>query len=88
MDAALLFSRNSGPPCRPLGLSARAGCKRRCLKVRAGESERAGSGAARLTELLRGPGIVQGPCCFDALSASLVQASGFPVAVMSGARSL
>ncbi len=37
-----------------------------------------------LKGLLHGPGIVLMPCCFDALSARLVEQGGFPVSFMSG----
>ena len=39
---------------------------------------------ARLRALLNRPGCHQMPCCFDALSAKLVAASGFPVTFVSG----
>ena len=42
------------------------------------------SAPARLRRLLANPGIVQMPCCFDALSAKLVQKAGFPVTFASG----
>lgn len=38
----------------------------------------------RLRRLLAGPALVQMPCCFDALSARLVERGGFPVTFMSG----
>lgn len=37
-----------------------------------------------LRELLRGPDLLLMPCCFDALSARLVQQAGFPLTFMSG----
>ena len=40
--------------------------------------------AFRLRALLSRPGIVQMPCCFDPLSAKLVEAAGFPVTFASG----
>ncbi|MBI2382412.1 MAG: isocitrate lyase/PEP mutase family protein [Gammaproteobacteria bacterium] len=40
--------------------------------------------AARLRELLARPGLLRMPCCFDALSAKLVQEAGFPLSFMSG----
>ena len=40
--------------------------------------------AARLRALLAKPGIIQMPCCYDALSARLVAASGFPLTFVSG----
>ena len=42
------------------------------------------SPAARLRELLARPGILPMPCCFDALSARLIERAGFPVTFMSG----
>ncbi len=39
---------------------------------------------ARLRELLRKPGLVQAPGCFDAFSARLIEQAGFPVAYMTG----
>ena len=38
----------------------------------------------RLRALLRKPGILQMPCCFDPLSAKLVEAANFPVTFVSG----
>jgi 2-methylisocitrate lyase-like PEP mutase family enzyme len=40
--------------------------------------------AARLRALLARPGLLVMPCCFDALSARLVEAAGFPLTFMSG----
>jgi 2-methylisocitrate lyase-like PEP mutase family enzyme len=40
--------------------------------------------AARLRALLDAPGILRMPCCFDALSARLVEEAGFPLTFMSG----
>lgn len=40
--------------------------------------------AARLRTLLAGPGLLEMPCCFDALSARLVEQAGFPLTFMSG----
>jgi 2-methylisocitrate lyase-like PEP mutase family enzyme len=42
------------------------------------------SSAARLRELLRQPGLLQAPGCFDAFSARLIEQAGFPVAYMTG----
>ncbi|MEW6593660.1 MAG: isocitrate lyase/PEP mutase family protein [Thermodesulfobacteriota bacterium] len=42
------------------------------------------SPAARLKKLLAGPGLVLMPCCFDALSARLIERAGFPLTFMSG----
>ncbi len=42
------------------------------------------SAAAKLRAALERPGIVVMPCCFDALSAKLIEAAGFPVTFMSG----
>ncbi|GBF93122.1 hypothetical protein Rsub_05851 [Raphidocelis subcapitata] len=38
----------------------------------------------RLRELLKGPKIIKGPCCHDALSAKLIEQAGFDFAFMSG----
>lgn len=40
--------------------------------------------AQRLDNLLRGSGLLVMPCCFDALSARLVERAGFPLTFMSG----
>jgi 2-methylisocitrate lyase-like PEP mutase family enzyme len=40
--------------------------------------------AASLRRLLEAPGILRMPCCFDALSARLVERAGFPLSFMSG----
>jgi 2-methylisocitrate lyase-like PEP mutase family enzyme len=42
------------------------------------------SPAARLRALLAAPGLLRMPCCFDALSARLVEEAGFPLTFMSG----
>ena len=44
----------------------------------------ASSPAARLRALLARPGLLVMPCCFDALSARLIEAAGFPLTFMSG----
>ena len=38
----------------------------------------------RLRELLKAPGLTVMPCCFDALSARLIERAGFPLTFMSG----
>jgi 2-methylisocitrate lyase-like PEP mutase family enzyme len=38
----------------------------------------------RLRELLHGPELLRMPCCFDALSARLIERAGFPLTFMSG----
>lgn len=40
--------------------------------------------AQKLSSLLKAPGLLTMPCCFDALSARLVEAAGFPLTFMSG----
>lgn len=40
--------------------------------------------AERLRQLLGGPGILVMPCCFDALSARLIEEAGFALSFMSG----
>ena len=42
------------------------------------------SPAARLRRLLERPGLYVMPCCFDALSAKLIEAAGFELTFMSG----
>ncbi len=42
------------------------------------------SPSKRLQELLKGPEILLMPCCFDALSARLIEQAGFPLTFMSG----
>jgi 2-methylisocitrate lyase-like PEP mutase family enzyme len=42
------------------------------------------SPAEKLRRLLNGPGILPFPCCYDALSARLVERAGFPLTFMSG----
>ncbi|MCH7866828.1 MAG: isocitrate lyase/PEP mutase family protein [Myxococcales bacterium] len=44
----------------------------------------AGSRADALRRLIEAPGIQPMPCCFDALSAKLVERAGFPLTFMSG----
>jgi len=38
----------------------------------------------RLRQLLDGPDLLLMPCCFDALSARLIEQAGFPLTFMSG----
>ena len=45
---------------------------------------RGSSPADKLRLLLKGPGILPFPCCYDALSARLSEAAGFPLSFMSG----
>ena len=40
--------------------------------------------ANRLRDLLEGPDLLRMPCCFDALSARLIERVGFPLTFMSG----
>jgi 2-methylisocitrate lyase-like PEP mutase family enzyme len=40
--------------------------------------------AERLRRLLQGPDLLLMPCCFDALSARLIEQAGFPLTFMSG----
>jgi len=40
--------------------------------------------ATKLRELLDAPGLISMPCCFDALSARLIERAGFPLTFMSG----
>lgn len=42
------------------------------------------SPSARLRELLAAPEFLTMPCCFDALSAALIERAGFPLTFMSG----
>lgn len=42
------------------------------------------SPAERLRSLLARPGLLPMPCCFDALSARLIESAGFPLTFMSG----
>lgn len=42
------------------------------------------SAADELRALLTGPGILSFPCCYDALSARLIERAGFPLSFMSG----
>jgi 2-methylisocitrate lyase-like PEP mutase family enzyme len=42
------------------------------------------SPAGRLRRLLGKPGLITMPCCFDALSARLIEQAGFPLTFMSG----
>jgi len=48
--------------------------------IRLGESP-----AAALRRILAMPGAHQAPCCFDALSARLIERAGFEIGFMSGA---
>lgn len=43
-----------------------------------------GSSAEKLRDLLAGPEIIVMPCCYDALSARMIEQAGFPLTFMSG----
>ncbi len=43
-----------------------------------------GQQAQKLRQLLAGPELLMMPCCFDGLSAGLVESAGFPLTFMSG----
>ena len=47
-------------------------------------TENPASASERLAQLLCAPDLLTMPCCFDALSARLVQEAGFPLTFMSG----
>ncbi|KAL1191150.1 Carboxyvinyl-carboxyphosphonate phosphorylmutase [Cardamine amara subsp. amara] len=42
------------------------------------------SPAKKLREIIKSPGVLQGPCCFDALSAKLIERAGFPYCITTG----
>lgn len=42
------------------------------------------SAAEKLRDLLNKPGLLKMPCCYDALSAKLIELAGFPLTFMSG----
>ena len=50
----------------------------------AGLQSRLPSPRTRLRDLLDAPGLLTMPCCFDALSARLIERAGFPLTFMSG----
>lgn len=52
--------------------------------VKGSESTHTGSRAHALRYLLAAPGMATMPCCFDALSAKLIEQAGFPLTFMSG----
>ncbi|KAF8093963.1 hypothetical protein N665_0373s0020 [Sinapis alba] len=45
------------------------------------ENSNPSSPAKKLREIMQSPGVLQGPCCFDALSAKLVERAGFPYCI-------
>ncbi|CAH8306049.1 unnamed protein product [Eruca vesicaria subsp. sativa] len=49
-----------------------------------GYSNPSSSPAKKLREIMKSPGVLQGPCCFDALSAKLVERAGFPYCITTG----
>ncbi len=51
---------------------------------RMNEIEATTTAAGKLRRILEEPGIIMMPACFDALSARLVEAAGFPLTFMSG----
>ncbi|KAG7570280.1 Pyruvate/Phosphoenolpyruvate kinase-like domain superfamily [Arabidopsis thaliana x Arabidopsis arenosa] len=49
-----------------------------------GNAKLPSSPAKKLREILQSPGFLQGPCCFDALSAKLIERAAFPYCITSG----
>ncbi|VVB03219.1 unnamed protein product [Arabis nemorensis] len=49
-----------------------------------GNVKSSSSPAKKLREVIKSPGVLQGPCCFDALSAKLVERAGFRYCITSG----
>lgn len=49
-----------------------------------GSRDSSNESSTRLRQLLQGPDLLLMPCCFDALSARLIEQAGFPLTFMSG----
>ncbi|AEC10220.1 unnamed protein product [Arabidopsis thaliana] len=49
-----------------------------------GNAKLPSSPAKKLRNIMQSPGVLQGPCCFDALSAKLIERAGFPYCITSG----
>ncbi|KAL0786222.1 hypothetical protein Bca101_002468 [Brassica carinata] len=89
----ILFPPDSTPSIRqlytkPISVSRRS---RGAINATAAASDTSGnsnasSPAKKLREIMQSPGVLQGPCCFDALSAKLVERAGFPYCLTTAAR--
>ncbi|KAF3543937.1 hypothetical protein DY000_02002379 [Brassica cretica] len=87
----ILFPPDSTPSIRqlytkPISVSRRS---RGAINATAAASDTSGnsnasSPAKKLREIMQSPGVLQGPCCFDALSAKLVERAGFPYCLTTG----
>ncbi|KAJ0262544.1 Uncharacterized protein HA466_0054510 [Hirschfeldia incana] len=71
---------------KPISVSSRS---RGAINATAAASDPSGnsnqsSPAKKLREVMQYSGVLQGPCCFDALSAKLVERAGFPYCITSG----
>lgn len=55
-----------------------------CTTNRPSMKTHVSSAPSRLRKILSTPGLITMPCCFDALSASLIERAGFPMTFMSG----
>nr|AAC64307.1 putative carboxyphosphonoenolpyruvate mutase [Arabidopsis thaliana] len=51
-----------------------------------GNAKLPSSPAKKLRNIMQSPGVLQGPCCFDALSAKLIERAGFPYCITSASR--
>lgn len=49
-----------------------------------GNAKPSSSPAKKLREVMQSPGVLQGPCCYDALSAKLVERAGFRYCITTG----
>ncbi|KAL0711224.1 hypothetical protein Bca4012_018202 [Brassica carinata] len=73
---------------KPISISSRS---HGAINATAAASDSSGnsnqsSPAKKLREIMQSSGVLQGPCCFDALSAKLVERAGFPYCITTAAR--
>ncbi|XP_010515447.1 PREDICTED: uncharacterized protein LOC104791295 isoform X2 [Camelina sativa] len=71
---------------KPISVSRRfrASVNSTAVSNSSGNENSPSSPANKLREIMQSPGVLQGPCCFDALSAKLIEQSGFPYCITSG----
>ncbi|XP_023640632.1 uncharacterized protein LOC17889256 isoform X2 [Capsella rubella] len=66
---------------KPISVSRRF---RVSVNSSSGNERSPSSPAKKLREIMQSPGVLQGPCCFNALSAKLIERAGFPYCITSG----
>ncbi|XP_010508461.1 PREDICTED: uncharacterized protein LOC104785035 isoform X2 [Camelina sativa] len=83
----LCFTSVGASSPKPLSVSRRfrrVSVNSTAVSNSSGNENSPSSPAKKLREIMKSPGVLQGPCCFDALSAKLIERAGFPYCITSG----